>query len=104
MATNNGSQNYAVTVGTSAVQLVTQDKLSNGETSPRRVLVQNVHASNDLYVGWGETGATTSVGIRVVAGAHIEADLHPTDEIWGIASGASTGVRVSVLHGRGDPS
>lgn len=104
MATNNGSENYAVTVGTSAVQLVTQDRLSSGETNPRRVVVQNAHASNDLYVGWGASGATTALGIRVVAGGHFEANLHPTDEIWGVASAVSTDVRVSVLHGKGDPS
>jgi hypothetical protein len=27
-----------------------------------------------------------------------------SDEIWAIASGASTDTRVSVLHGKGDPA
>lgn len=74
----------AVTVSTSAKEIVA----SNGMR--RRVVVQNNHASNDLYLGDDDSVATTS-GLHLVAGDSVE--LHSPKAIYGIASAASTDVR-----------
>jgi hypothetical protein len=73
-----------VTIGTSAA-------LIKGSTSGREsIVIQNVHASNDLYVG--PSGVTTSSGVKVPAGQSITFDDY-IGPVYGIASAASTDVR-----------
>jgi len=60
------------------------------------VIIQNVHASNDLYVGpnasvvAGSAGTANS-GIKVAAGESIQ--IPTRGDVYGIASAASTDVR-----------
>lgn len=73
-----------VSIGTSAALIVAASKLRAG------VIVQNAHASNDLYIG-SDSDVTTSNGLKVAAGESI---LLPTRAVvYGVASGASTDVR-----------
>lgn len=104
MAQNNGSDNYAVTVGTSTVQLVGRDSKANGVTFPRNVVIYNNHATNVLFIGFGASGATSALGLPIPAGGYWAGDLVHYDEVYGVADGAGTNVRVSILHGKGDPS
>lgn len=77
--------------------VTTSAQLIAGARSRRdAVLIQNVHASQVLYLGpdssvvAGSAG-TASSGIRVAAGESI---IVPTrGDVYGIASGASTDVR-----------
>lgn len=92
-ATDDASAPATVTVGTTAVQL-----LANNPGRRRALVIQNVHASNDLYLGLGASAntVTTSNGIRIKAG-ETYSDGEPncySGPIYGIASGASTDVRV----------
>jgi hypothetical protein len=78
----------AVSVGTSAVLL-------SGASGPReRLIVQNLHASQILYVGGSDV--TTSNGIRIAAGEAREFE-NLVGAVYGIASGATTDVRVGVI-------
>jgi len=109
-----GNDSYAVSVGTSATVIV-EGGGSNQSGSgvsysrggdanvPRQVTVHNAHASQVLYVGWG-SDLSTANGLPIVAGSYKQFLLHTTDEMWGIASGASTSARVGILHGKGDPA
>lgn len=61
-----------------------------GNSRRKAIVVQNVHASQDLYLG-DDSSVTTSNGLKVAAGESI---LVPTTgPIYGIASGAGTDVR-----------
>jgi hypothetical protein len=82
---SNGS-NSAVSIGTSAAQIV------DGTSMRRSVVVQNAHASNVLYVG-ANSSVTTSNGIKIAAGDSISFNDY-VGTLYGIASGASTDVRV----------
>jgi hypothetical protein len=79
-----------VSVGASAVALV------DGTPSRRNLIVQNVHASQDLYVGGA--GVATSTGLKVIAGASVGFDDF-NGPLYGIASGAATDVRVIEIYG-----
>jgi hypothetical protein len=64
--------------------------------SRRNLIVQNLHASQDLYVG--PSGVTTSSGVKVAAGQSVGfVDFNGT--LYGIASGAGTDVRVLEIYG-----
>jgi len=95
--------NYAVSVGTSATEIVTEDPQHGSAGLERHVIVVNNHASQILYVGFGSDVAV-GTGLPVAAGASWSASLHSRDNVYAIASGAATDVRVSVLHGKGDPA
>lgn len=74
------------TIGTTAAII----SASNSTTVSR--IVQNNHASNDLYIG-GASTVTTANGLKVPAGGSLVIDKS-FGEIWGIANAASTDVRL----------
>lgn len=82
-----------VTIGTSAGVVLTS------RTGIRRAFaVQNTHASNVLYLGFGTNSAdvTTSTGLRLNPG-EMYSDNEPScysGAVHGIASGAGTTARV----------
>ena len=78
--------NSAVSIGATAGVIV------DGTGRRRSVLIQNVHATQILYVGT-TSGVTTSNGIRVNAGESIEFSDY-IGPVYGIASGAATDIRV----------
>lgn len=80
-----------VSIGTSAAII------KAGRSTRKSVVVQNVHASNDLYVGTDASVATTT-GVKLAAGASIEFDDY-NGPVYGIASGASTDVRYLETYG-----
>lgn len=73
-----------VTIGTTAAEIVDAHSLRSA------ILIQNNHASNDLYLG-DDDQVTTSTGLHLPAGESMR--LHSTRAVWGIASAASTDVR-----------
>lgn len=75
----------SVSVGTSAAII------KAARTARRSITVQNTHASNALYLG-NNPNVTTANGLRVAAGASRTFDNYNGD-LYGIASGASTGAR-----------
>lgn len=83
----------AVTVGTSAAQL-----LADTPGRRRALIIQNTHASNDLYLGFGPnaSGVTTGTGIKLVAGDTFtdQGDRCYSGAVYGIASASGTPVRV----------
>lgn len=86
MSGSGGTGSYgAASVGTSASQIVASRSSRNG------LVVQNIHASNDLYIG-SDSSVTTSTGVKVPAGASIEFPEY-VGAVYGIASGSSTTVR-----------
>jgi hypothetical protein len=104
------SENYGKSVGTSAVVLAKgggrrhsgSGVITVGGTinMPRYITVHNNHGSQVLYVGWG-SDVSTSNGLPIPAGEHRTLRAWYDDELWAIASGASTDTRVYVLHGKG---
>lgn len=78
--------NSAVSVGASAVSVASARLARNG------LVIQNAHASNTLYLG-ADSNVTTSNGLKVVAGGSCEFPDYQ-GAVYGIASGASTDVRV----------
>ena len=59
------------------------------------LVVQNNHGANLVYVGTSNAVTSSSYGVLLGAGASIALDdLPPTDQIWVIASAASTPVGV----------
>ena len=74
----------AKTVTTTAQLLVP------ARSSRNAVRVQNLHATNLLYIG-PDSAVTAANGIRVAAGA--ETTIPSRGDIYGIASAASTDVR-----------
>jgi hypothetical protein len=79
----------AVSVGTTAVLLCSP----NG--SRNKVIVQNAHASQNLYVG--PSGVATTTGIQIVPGASVGFDDF-NGPLYGIASGAATDTRVLEIY------
>jgi hypothetical protein len=74
-----------VSVGATAVLLV------DGTTSRNNLIVQNAHASQNLYVGPSTVDTTT--GLRLAAGESVGLpDFN--GPLYGIASGAATDTRV----------
>jgi hypothetical protein len=79
----------AVSIGTSAAVIV------SGRQSRRNLIVQNAHASQDLYLG--TSGVATSTGLKVIAGASVGFEDF-NGVLYGIASGAATDVRVVEIY------
>jgi hypothetical protein len=78
-------------IGTSAAVIV------DGTSLRRGVVIQNVHATQDLYIGSDSSVATTT-GLKIIAGASREL-LDYSGPVYGIASGASTDVRYFEVGG-----
>lgn len=83
-----GFATTAKTVGTSASQLLSASSAVND------LIVQNTHATQDLYVG--ASGVTTSSGFKIAAGTSYRFENFRGD-LYGIASGAGTTVIVVTL-------
>lgn len=62
-----------------------------GRSQRDSIVIQNVHASQDLYVGMDNT-VTTANSVKVPAGGSIEFTDY-NGPVWGIGSGAGTTVR-----------
>lgn len=74
----------AQSVGTTPIQLLTKQ---NGRVG---ALIQNNHASQDVYIG-SDANVTSSNGIKVPAGQSVR--IAYAGAIWAVASGAGTDVR-----------
>lgn len=86
MAFDTGGYSYGTkTVGTSATQV------SDGAYRRKTLLIQNAHATNNLFVG-PDSSVTTSTGIKLAPADSIEFSdfIKP---VYAIADGASTDVR-----------
>lgn len=83
-----------VTVGTTAVKVSPTSGVSNSYT----IIIQNNHASNIVYVGTSNAVTSSAYGVQLATGASIALDeLTPTDQVWVIASAASTPVGVLTI-------
>ena len=103
MAANQGGNVWGntVSIGASAAVIVGRSTSGAGDSStPRSVAIKNNHATNILYIGSnGDSAAlTTGNGFPLGPGESFTVDIMFFEEIWGIASGASTDVRVLVLN------
>lgn len=76
----------AASIGTSAGVVV------NGRTARKSLIVQNLHATQLLYLGGSDV--STSNGLQVAAAGGTRQIDNFTGTLYGIASGASTDVRV----------
>lgn len=88
MSSTTTSHNAAygtVAVGAAAVLI------RAGNPQRRSVVVQNVHATQVLYVG-DDSSVTTAAGLRLNASESIRIDDY-NGPVYGIASGAATDVR-----------
>lgn len=82
------------TVGTAAVRV----SPSSGPTNTYSIIIENTHATNLLYVGNSNSVTSSSYGVLLAAGASTTLnDLNPADQVWVIASAASTLVAVSYI-------
>jgi hypothetical protein len=81
----------AISVGTSAATLIA------ASSRRKSVLLQNVHATNKLYIGLADT-VTTSTGVRLNPGEAIEFEDY-LGPVYAIADGASTDVRYIQVGG-----
>jgi hypothetical protein len=75
-----------VSVGATAVLLRT------GKSGRDGVIVQNVHATQIVYVGT-DANVLTTTGLKVAPGASLTLDFY-NGPLYGIADGAATDVRV----------
>ena len=75
------------TVSTTSVEAIAAN------TSRRYLLIQNTHATNDLFINFG--GAATTSDIQVAAGGNYEALIAPTESVNLIASAAGTTVVIT---------
>lgn len=82
---SNAASYGTVTIGAAAALI------KAAVTTRKSILVQNVHASNTLYVG-DDSSVTTANGIRLLSGESIEINDY-NGAVYGIASGAGTDVR-----------
>jgi hypothetical protein len=71
----------AFSVGAAAVQLL------SGSVHRTRVIVQNVHATQDLYLGW-DASVTAANGLKLAAGESVE--ITKPEALFVIGSGAAT--------------
>lgn len=78
-----------VAVGTSAVQLAA------GRTQREILTVQNVHATQILYIGPSTVATTT--GLKVAPGGLFTFESYE-GPVYGIADGAATDVRVLEVY------
>lgn len=83
---SNASAPATVSVGIAATQVLA------ARAGRKALLIQNVHAVNDLYLGFG-AAPTTGNGIKLKPGESF-ADEVFTGQVQGIASAAGTDVRV----------
>ena len=90
MSSGGGLTNSTATIGATAGSIIA------GRSGRRSVVVQNLHASNDLYIG-DDANVTTSNGVKVAAGQSISFEEY-IGPVYGIASGAGTDVRVLEVH------
>lgn len=74
----------AKTIGGTAAIIV------SGRATRDSVIVQNLHASNDLYVG-PDSDVLTTTGIKIAAGESYQVPTR--GDVYGIASAAGTDVR-----------
>lgn len=85
MAVDGGQGNASnISVGAAAQVILA------GRGMRTAVLLQNLHATQDLYVG-PTSGVSTANGIKIAAGATMTLPFRGT--IYGIATGAATDVR-----------
>jgi hypothetical protein len=54
------------------------------------ILIQNVHASQTLYIG-SDSSVLTTTGLKIAAGESVR--VRTKGDVYGIASGAATDVR-----------
>ena len=81
---HSGSYGTVSIGGTAAV-------IKAGNAQRKSILIQNVHATQVLYVG-DDASVLTTTGIKVSAGESLEiADYN--GPVYGIASGAATDIR-----------
>lgn len=80
--------NSAVSIGTTAALI----SAANSQIISR--IVQNAHATNVLYIG-NSSSVTSANGLKIPAGSQLTLDKSYGD-IYGIASGAATDVRLLV--------
>lgn len=74
-----------VTIGATAALI------KAGRAPRNSILIQNVHASNNLFIGL-DSSVTTANGIKIAAGQSMQF-TDSGSEIYGIASAAGTDVR-----------
>lgn len=83
------------TIGTTSVQVDPPSNVVNSFTA----IIQNNHASNIVYVGNSSAVTSSSFGVQLAAGSSVSLDdLRPTDQIWVIASAASTPVSAFTIQ------
>jgi hypothetical protein len=75
----------AVSIGTSAAVIRV------AKSGRKSIVIQNAHASQDLYVGT-TSSVTTANGVKIPAGQSFSFDDY-NGALYGIASGAATDVR-----------
>lgn len=86
MAEDSGVGFYGtISVGVAATQIV------DGTTKRASVVIQNVHATQTLYLGT-DAAVTVATGLRVAAGGSAAFDDY-LGPIFGIGSGAATDTR-----------
>jgi hypothetical protein len=83
--TDGALSSYGAKTVTTSAQLI-----AAARSSRDAVRVQNLHASNLLYIG-PDSAVTAANGIRIAAGA--ETTIPSRGDIYAIASAASTDVR-----------
>ena len=82
------------TLSTSAESLVARGNF------PKTVILQNIDASINIFVGGNADAALTAAnGFRVKAGESFSVDLPPLAELWAIAASGTPEVRFLVLDG-----
>lgn len=86
------STNY--TVGTTAVKVAPP----TGPTNSYTIVIQNNHATNIVYVGTSNAVTSSAYGLQLAGGASVSLDdLNPIDQVWIIASAASTPVSTMAI-------
>lgn len=101
----------AVTVGTSAVSLgsllnsvlPTPELTAGRSSSCWRVSITNTHATNDLFIGYDNTVSATDFIVSITTQFENLGGIDGTiwavsiDDMWLIASGSGTTVRVAIF-------
>lgn len=78
----------AVSIGTSTAPA---GLIKGGNTTRKAIAIENIHASQDLYVGT-DNAVLTTTGLKVVAGQTLILDEY-NGPVYGVGSGAATTVR-----------
>lgn len=88
MAVSSGQVAMNASTATQIVAAATSNTIYVGHgTSSRNVILYNVDATNDVYIG--PAGVTSGTGFKLVHGTQVNLELGAGDAIYGIAS-AST--------------